>query len=160
MCVNQSTIKLTVIVILISLAPRGRPQANEDAVSSKFAVRVVEAEIDLSPHGVTSNDCLLVQTDGSFQLERRFQRLPTPSATRTIYRGLLDDSEMEELSGLLRDESVIGLPKIKYTPSGGAPSNIMGSMYKFLVTPGCKALAITRGKLGIRRTRSTSLRQL
>jgi hypothetical protein len=83
-------------------------------------VRIGEMSMDISPYGVTTNTCVLVQPDGHVHLEVRVQRLPTPTATLHIYEANLDDFQMLRLHNLLdvpglRDAGDFQLPKLPLT---------------------------------------------
>jgi hypothetical protein len=94
----------------------GLPQEVTNRAPPPFLLKAVETEIDLSPIGVTSNDCLVVLPSGAFRLQHRFQRLPSPSASRVVFEGQLSDADLNELTRLLNADEVARLPHFEYHP--------------------------------------------
>jgi hypothetical protein len=75
-----------------------------------FLVSIHEQQMDLSPTGVTSSSCIVVQPDGRFHLERRRQQLPKATATLKIFESSLNSAQLQQLRDILNDESITKLP--------------------------------------------------
>jgi hypothetical protein len=69
-------------------------------------VSLHEMSVDLSRTGVTSNSCILIQTDGHIHIEMRVQRLPETEASLHIYESSLDDFRLRLLKDLVDNRSV------------------------------------------------------
>ena len=93
---------------LVNAAPRDRLQPQQEAPT--FLIAAHEGTIDLSRNGTSSQTCILVRPDGRFHLEGRTQRLPSPAASAKIFDYSLDSSRLQQLRGIIDDESVRQLP--------------------------------------------------
>ncbi len=67
---------------------------------------LVEASMDLSPHGINASSCISVTSDGHFHIETRFQQLPQDHLLLHIYESSLDDFQMRRLKNLLDSQSI------------------------------------------------------
>lgn len=76
-------------------------------------IRVGESVIDLHSSGITATSCLVVRKDGSFHLEKRFQKLPRPEATLHIYEATLNAFEMGRLESILESSQLRDLGEYK-----------------------------------------------
>jgi hypothetical protein len=84
------------------------PQQPKSSTVS-FLLQIVERQTDLSPNGGVTSDCLLVQPDGHFHLERRQQHLPNPSANLTIFSAQLSKTQLEGLRSILDKQDIQSL---------------------------------------------------
>jgi hypothetical protein len=75
-----------------------------------FLVSISEGTTDLSRNGVNVHDCILVQPDGRFHLERRMQQLPNPTATLDVFESSLDLAQLQVLRSTLNNDSIQRLP--------------------------------------------------
>ena len=116
---SRFQVRLVAGLCLTAFAIRGSSQETVSPSPQQFLLKAVETEIDLSPQGVTSNDCLVVLPDGAFRLLRRFQQLPSPSATRVLYEGQVSEADLDELKGLLNADQVAALPRFEYESPPG-----------------------------------------
>ncbi len=69
--------------------------------------------MDLHSSGITATSCLMVRKDGSFHLEKRFQKLPRPEATLHIYEAALNGFEMSRLESILDSSRLRNLGEYK-----------------------------------------------
>jgi hypothetical protein len=69
-------------------------------------VSLHEMSVDFSPPGVTSNSCILIQTDGHFHIETRVKTLQETTASLHIYESSLDEFHLRMLTGLVDNQSV------------------------------------------------------
>ncbi|MGA8431370.1 MAG: hypothetical protein WB729_16225 [Candidatus Sulfotelmatobacter sp.] len=99
---------------LVNVAPRDRLQPQQEAPT--FLIAAHEGTIDLSRNGTSSQTCILVRPDGRFHLEGRTQRLPSPTASAKIFDYSLDSSQLQQLRGIIDDESVRQLPEYIQPP--------------------------------------------
>ncbi len=92
------------------------PAVDVTSQAAAPTVRIVESGVDLHAGGITASHCIVVRGDGSFHLERRFQRLPAREATLHIYEATFNAFEMDRLEQILdgsdlRDLSEFRLPQ-------------------------------------------------
>lgn len=78
---------------------------------AQFLVRISWSDLDLSVHGISENDCLLVLPDGHFHMEQRRQRLPEPRASLYIHDSVLSNFQLAQLQSLLNQKAIVDLPK-------------------------------------------------
>lgn len=95
---------LFALMLLALKAPARQPQTPSD-----FLVRISEMRIELSPTGVTANDCLVVQRNGRFHLERRLQQLPQTSAKISVFEFQLTKPQLRQLRDLVDQPAVSNL---------------------------------------------------
>jgi hypothetical protein len=85
-------------------------QINSHPISRPFVVSVSEVRVD-NEDGVTNSECVMVQPDGRFHLERRRQLLPNPTATLDIFESSLDSSQFQHLQDIVSKEGMSRLPE-------------------------------------------------
>lgn len=119
-------------ILAFGCAPLGTAQVQSD--SNKFLVILNEGQVDISPRGVSVNNCALILPNGRVHLERRLQQLPNSSATLEVFESSLDTVLSRQLGEILNDESVKKLP-----PFVWPATPMMGTKFR-----GFKA-RITRG---------------
>jgi hypothetical protein len=77
----------------------------------QFFIRISETKIDLSPAGSTGTDCIAIQANGRFYLERRLQPLPGAEAKLSAFESRLTKARMEQLRALVDEPRIADLPK-------------------------------------------------
>jgi hypothetical protein len=101
-------------IVVIALVPFSM-SAKQDSLSvPRSLVQLHELGLDLSPHGITANSCISIQSDGHFHLELRLQQLPNDFATLHIYEASLNDFQLRRLRSLLDTQNIKDLGT--YTP--------------------------------------------
>jgi hypothetical protein len=78
--------------------------------SSRFIVRIYEADINLVNGGLTVHDCGVVFPDGKIHLELRRQQLPQRTASLTVYDQRLSKEQFNALAAILQDDRIRQLP--------------------------------------------------
>lgn len=101
------------IALAIAFSPLAAGQHPQSAPPA-FLLRIGEANVELSRHGIIAGDCLLVLPDGHFHLERRKQQLPNRRAKLRIFESSLSTSQLQQLREILDGEAIEKLPL--YTP--------------------------------------------
>ena len=101
-----------ILLVLASTLAIAQDNAQEDRTCDaiEFLVIIGETTIEMMPNGVTAGDRIVVMPNGRFHLERRFQRLPTPSATLTIFESFLNQEQLRKLQTILDSAEVKTLP--------------------------------------------------
>lgn len=104
----DSTFLLLIIVFLLPLTSLPKSQDAHGVF-----VRIVQTRIDLSPNGVTANDCIVVQGNGRFHLERRLQQLPDAATRVTVFESKLTKVQRQALREILDQHSIRNLPEFE-----------------------------------------------
>ena len=86
---------------------------------TSLLVRITESQINATPQGGISSDCIVVNTDGQFHLERRLQQLPDPTVSLRTYDSSLNDLQLQWLHNLLDQERIQELPAFVMPESPG-----------------------------------------
>jgi len=100
------TVLLAMLFFAVPILGLRQPQDSPD-----FLIRITESKAELSPTGVTVNDCILVQPNGRFHLERRRQQLPEGRAKLTIYESSLTKAQLQQLREIVEQQSIEELPE-------------------------------------------------
>jgi hypothetical protein len=86
------------------VAQRDQPKPGD------FVVSIVESQMDLSHNGLTIHDCMLVLPNGRFHLERRWQQLPSSTASLKVFESSLDKIRLDSLQDIISDQGIKNLP--------------------------------------------------
>ena len=89
------------------------------SADTSLLVRITESQINATPQGGISSDCIVVSTDGQFHLERRLQQLPDPTASLRTYDSSLTDVQLQWLHNLLDQDRIQELPAFVMPESPG-----------------------------------------
>jgi hypothetical protein len=106
--------KRVAIIVVIAFVPFSMSAKQDSPPVAKSLVKLHELGLDLSPHGITANSCISIQSDGHFHLELRRQQLPNTFATLHIYEAPLNNFQLQRLRSLLDSQSIKDLGP--YTP--------------------------------------------
>jgi hypothetical protein len=102
--------RLQTFVVLLA----GTAAAFQDSQDpAAFLIRITELSIDLSPTGITANDCIAIQSNGQFHLEKRFQQLPVAESKLTVFESKLTKAQLQQLHDLLGMPSLWDLARIR-----------------------------------------------
>jgi hypothetical protein len=94
----------SLVAIYISVVPVQQVQA-----SSQPLLVIAERQINLSPRGVSSSDCLLVRADGRVYLKRRLQSYPGAPLKIGAYQAVLSPAQFKQLRAILDDKAIRAL---------------------------------------------------
>jgi hypothetical protein len=94
------------IIVVIALVPFSMSAKQDSPPVPKSLATLHELGLDLGPHGITSNSCISIQSDGRFHLELRLQQLPNDFATLHIYEASLNDFQLQRLRSLLDSQTI------------------------------------------------------
>jgi hypothetical protein len=73
-------------------------------------VKIGEWGMDLHPSGITTGSSIIIQRDGHFHLETRFQQLPSERVVRHVYESTLDAFQLSRLESMLDAQAVRDAP--------------------------------------------------
>jgi hypothetical protein len=104
---KNTILKMLIGCLAVVTSAAQEPTPNPAA----FFVRISWSDIELSPHGIIKNDCLLVLPDGHFHMEERLQQLPDPRSSLHIHESLLGDTQLEQLRSIFKLQQIVMLPE-------------------------------------------------
>lgn len=106
---NRRVRGILLLLLAFSLGASGIAQ---DSNSNTAALIVTLRETQVggkSPAGAYST-CINVWEDGRFHLERRWQQLPSATATLQVLESVLPESQLQQLRSILEGEAIRELP--------------------------------------------------
>jgi hypothetical protein len=106
----MATVVMSIVVSWSSPAMESRPDPKE------VVVQIGEEQTDSSPNGSQSSECIIVQSNRHFHLERRRQQLPSPTARVTIFESSLSQQQFQQLTNILQQGNFQNLPAFVQHP--------------------------------------------
>ena len=117
--------KLTTLLIFTAFAPQSITPAPRSPL-----VRIGEWSTDLHPSGITTGSEIVIQRDGHFHLETRFQQLPSQRVVRHVYEATLDAFQLSRLESMLDAQAVRDAPTYQAPTFPVAVPTIAGVIVK------------------------------
>lgn len=93
-------------------------------------VRIGEWSMDVHTSGITASSSIVIQRDGHFHLETRFQQLPSERVVRHVYEATLDAFQLSRLESMLDAQAVRDAPTYQGPTFPVAVPTIAGVMVK------------------------------
>lgn len=99
-------------VIIMVFAVAGAVNASHQQPKPSTAstlLQIGETQFNVAPSGGVTSDCVVVQPNGRFHLERREQHLPKASAKLTVFTARLSKRQLQALRSILDKQDIQSL---------------------------------------------------